>query len=235
MKKIVFLIALCHALFIHPLIAQQRNTFTQDAAKLRGSRFIPYPNFSGSPFLNDKFLLGELELSDGTKIEGIGLNYGTYRDELVYYNPDISSQIVLDKSSLNGFSFIDKTGKKRIFRRMFFTGYFKGDCFFEVLSEGKLSLLSFRKVSLEACDAYYSKSGMSYQPSFVYYVYSPDQLFTQINPTRNSLLSKYDKPNQKLVRKLLRKNGIIIEDEPSFVKAWDLIQEKNIPINLKSQ
>lgn len=218
---IVFIL-ICAA--VH-LFAQEKSPANQDAEKIRGSRFIPYPNYSGSPFLNDKFLLGEIELLDGTKLGNVGLNYGTYRDELIYYNTNISIQIVIDKPSLNGFSFVDQTGRKRIFRRQFFNGYFKGDCFFELLSEGKNSLLVYRKTNLEANSAYYSKTGMAYMPAFVYYIYSPLKGYDPVKISRKSLLSKFTKTDQKLIKKTLRKSGVYITDEISFVKAWNLVGE----------
>lgn len=208
--------------------AQEIQMVNHNAEKIKGSRFIPYPNFTGSPFLNPKFLMGEIEFTDGAKISNLGLNYGTYRDELIYYNSAISTQIVVDKVSLNGFTFTDLSGMKRVFRRLFFDGYFKGDCYFEVLSSGKISLLASRKVTLEACDTYYSKSGMSYQSADTYYLYSPSKGFTPVNSNRNSLLSKFSKPDQKIIKKTLRKNGVYIIDEPSFVNAWNLIVEKKI-------
>lgn len=227
-RKTLFFFIICGLFCCTSLTAQETQSKNQSTEKIRGFRFIPYPNYSGAPFLNDKFLLGEIEFLDGTKTGNLGINYGTYRDELIYYNTAISTQIVIDKNSIKGFSFTDKKGDKRIFKRLYFTGSFKGDCYFEVLSEGKISLLVYRKVNLEASDTYYSKSGMAYLPSYTYYLYSPESGFLPININRSSLLSKFTKPNQKLVKKLLRKNGVYIADEPSFVKAWGLIIEKGL-------
>lgn len=226
MARILLLIILFIGFCAVPSVsAQDDSLVNQYTEKIRGSRFIPYPNYTGSPFLNDKFILGEIELLDGTKIGNIGLNYGTYRDELIYYNTNISTQIVIDKNSLNGFSFIDKTGRKRVFRRQFFTGYFRGDCFFELLSEGKNSLLVYRKTNLEANSAYYSKTGMAYMPTYVYYIFSPQKGYDPVKISRKSLLSKFSKVDQKLIKKTLRKNGVFISDEMTFVKAWNLINE----------
>ena len=227
-KKLNIVAFLLLVLATTSICAQEVQTVNRNAEKIKGSRFIPYPNYTGSPFLNPKFLMGEIELADGTKVGNMVLNYGTYRDELIYYNSVISTQIVVDKISLNGFSFTDLNGVKRVFRRLFYDGYFKGDCYFEVLSSGNISLLASRKVTLEACDTYYSKSGMAYQSADSYYLYSPSKGYFPLNINRNSLLSKFSKPDQKLIRKTLRKNGVYIIDEPSFVTAWNLLVEKKI-------
>jgi hypothetical protein len=216
------------------LIAQETGQNNQKTEKIRGTRFIPYPNYTGKSYLNDKFVLGEIQLNDGTIIGNIGLNYSTYRDELIYYNSAISSQIQIDKISLKGFSFIDKYGKKRVFHRQYGSASLHDECYFEVLSEGAISLLVYRKVNLESCDTYQSKSGLAYQPAYLYYLYSAPNGYLPVNLTRGSLLSKFSKPNQKVVRKLLRKNGIMLTDESGFVKAWNLIEEKGIEVDFKN-
>ncbi|MEI6276250.1 MAG: hypothetical protein WCP08_09680 [Prolixibacteraceae bacterium] len=214
------------------LFAQESIPKNPNSERIRGTRFIPYPNYSGKPYLNDKFIMGEIELNDGTKIANIGLNYSTYRDELIYYNSSVSAQVQIDKISLNGFSLPDKYGKKRVFHRQYCGGSLHGECYFEVLCEGKISLLAYRKVNLESCDTYYSKSGLAYQPGYLYFLYSAEKGYSPVNLTRKSLLSKFNKPNQKLVKKLLRKNGVMLTDEPGFVKAWDLILDNGITLNI---
>jgi hypothetical protein len=230
-SKILFLISLFGILASTELSAQDTKQINQDIEKIRGTRFIPYPNYSGKPYLNDKFVLGEIEFVDKTKIDNVGLSYSTYRDELIYYNTAISAQILIDKISINGFSFDDKNGKKRIFRRMQRAGSLADESYFEILSEGEISLLVYRKVNLEPCDTYYSKSGLAYQPAYAYYLYDKDKGFSPLSLNRNSLLSKFNKSDQKLVRKLLRKNGVFVSDETSFILAWNLIKEKGISVN----
>lgn len=225
---ILFLIGLFAA---STATAQDASLKSSGAEKIKGTRFIPYMDYSGSPYLNDKFFYGEIKFSDGTKVDNIGLRYSSYRDELLYYNKSISTNIIIDKISLKGFSFTDEKGIKRVFRRQNYDGYtFHGECFFEILSEGKISLLSYRKVNLEQCDESYNVYGLAYTKSYTYYMYSPEKGYSTLKISRNSLLSKFDKPNQKLVKKLLRKNSVLINDEASFVKAWNLVMENGIKI-----
>lgn len=227
-RIIIYLTILLLTLSSSDLMAQNLGTGNQSGKKIRGARFMPYPNYTGKPYLYDKFIFGEIEFTDGTKINNIGLSYSTYRDELIYYNTEVSTQIIVDKISLKGFILNVPFGEQRIFRRMQSTGFAKEERYYELLFEGKTSLLAYRKVNLESCDTYYSKSGLAYQPAYIYYLYSPEKGFSALNPTRNSLLSKFNKANQKIVKKLLRKNGIFITDEANLIKAWALIEEKNI-------
>ena len=73
---------------------------------------------------------------------------------------------------------------------------------------------------------------MSYQNDYSYYLYAKDKGYTQVKINRSSLLSKFDKPTQKTVKKLLRKNGVQITNEQGFIRAWDLVKENGIKVKL---
>ena len=234
-NKILYIITLL-CLFSESLLqAQQVFHKKWNDEKIKGTRQIPYGSYSGTPFLNDKFALGEIEFSDGIKLDSIPLRYSSYRDEIIYFNKTISAQIIIDKISLKGFSFIDEHGNKRIFRHQFYNGFFPGERYFEVLSDGDISLLVYRKVVLQICPPYNDNSGnlknMSYQQAFNYYLYNAEKGYELIRINKSSLLSKFDKLTQKTVKKLLRKNRVQITNEQSFVMAWNLLKENGIIIN----
>lgn len=230
-NRILSIITLFGLFVASSLAAQEELPKNLNAEKIKGMSFIPYSSFSGSPYLSEKFLIGEIEFLDGTKAGNLGLRYSSYRDEIIYYNTYLSSQIVIDKISLKGFSFTDGNGVRRVFRRQNYTGYLNGERFFEVLSDGKISLLAYRKVDLGTCDPSYSKLGLAYQQSYSYYIYAAGKGYSPITLSRSSLLSKFDKPNQKLAKKVLRKNKVMFTDEASFVLAWNVLKENGISIN----
>ncbi len=234
-NRILYIITFFGLLAATSLQAQDGFTKKWTAEKIKGTRQIPYAVFSGSPFLNDKFASGEIEFLDGSKMDSLGLRYSSYRDEIIYYNSTIAAQIIIDKISLNGFSFTDGTGQKRVFHRQYYDGFLPGNRFFEVLSDGDIALLVYRKVVLQVCPPYNDDSGvlknMSYQDAYNYYLYNRRKGYDLIRINRNSLLSKIDKLTQKSVKKLLRKNKVEVNDELSFVKAWNLIKENGIIIN----
>lgn len=230
-NRIFFIIPLFVLLAATSLTAQEELPKDMNAEIIKGKGFIPYPSYSGTPFLNMKYQIGEIEFSDGTKARNLGLRYSSYRDELIYFNAYLADQIVIDKISLKGFSFTDVNGEKRIFRRQNYDGFINGERYFEVLSDGQISLLAYRKVDLETCDPSFSKLGLAYKQSYSYYIFSPGKGYSLLKINRNSLLSKFDKPNQKLVKKTLRKNRVMITDEASFVLAWNVIKENGITIN----
>lgn len=231
-KKILIIIIFFGFLAAGSLYAQEKQKKSWNTDKIKGTRFIVYPPYAGTPYLNEKFVIGDIELTDGTIIRDLGLRYSTFKDELIYYNNDISAQIVIDKISLKGFSFDDGNGIKRVFRSQYYDIYFHEQRFFEVLSDGKISLLAYRKADLETCETSYSKFGLAYQQSYRYYFYSAEKGYSPVNLTRNSLLSKFEKPDQKLIKKILRKNDAQFVDESGFVKAWNVIKDSGIKINL---
>src|SRR5674476_1434262 len=166
-NRILYIITFFGLLISTSLQAQDGFTKKWTAEKIKGTRQIPYGVYSGSPFLNDKFATGEIEFSDGSKMDSLGLRYSSYRDEIIYYNATIGAQIIIDKISLNGFSFTDETGQKRVFRQQYYDGFLPGNRYFEVLSDGDIALLVYRKVVLQVCPPYNDNSGvlknMSYQ------------------------------------------------------------------------
>jgi hypothetical protein len=230
-----YIITLFALLAASSLTAQEAVPKNWDSEKIKGSQLIPYPSYTGNPYLTEKFVSGEIEFTDGTKIENLFLRYSTYRDEIIYFNSAISAQIIIDKISLKGFKLFTKEGANRIFRNQYYNGFLPGNRFFEVLGDGDIALLAYRTVVLQYCSVYNNEAGvlknMEYQQNFNYYLYNSKKGYETIRIGKNSLLSKFDKPNQKLVKKLLRNNKIAIRDETGLIEAWKLIQRNRIPIN----
>jgi len=233
--KSLYIVALFGLLASVSLRAQDTIPRGWNTGKIRGSRYIPYFSCNGNPFLTDKFMKGEIEFEDGIKIDNLNLRYSGYKDEVIYLNTRLSAQIIIDRQSLKAFSLIDTGGRVRTFRLQYYSGFLPGKRFFEVLSEGEIALLAYRKVELQTCPVYTDNSGtiknLEYQKNFTYYLYNDKKGYEQIRIGKNSLYSKFDKPNLKLVKKLLRSNKIAISDETGFLKAWNLIQSNRIPIN----
>ena len=235
--KILYLFTFIALVFVTALQAQNGVSPDWNMEKIRGTRYFPYPTAMGQPYLNDKYLSGEIELSDGYKFEDLTLRYSSYRDELIYYNPEILAQIVIDKAFLRGFSLVDEQGTKRIFRLQYYGGFSPGLRFFEVLVDDEIKLLAFRKVELGICDPYNDMTGrlnnQNYQEAYSYYLYHPEKGYELIRINKKSLLSKFSQPDQKLVKIMLRKNRITIDDEKSFVEAWRLIVDRRIEPSCK--
>ncbi len=234
-NRIIYIIMLLGLLTATSSMAQDQESGNWDTEKIKGTRHFPYPSYSGNPYLTDKFISGEIDFADGEKIEKLFLRYSTYRDEVIYFNRGISAQIVIDKLSISGFTLFGDDGTKRVFRQQYFNGFNSGNRFFEVLSDREITLLAYRSVVLQYCPVYNNEIGivknMEYVPSFNYYLYTNKDGYIPIKIGKNPFLSKFTKPNQKLVRKLLRQNKITIKDEPGMVKALELVEANRIAIN----
>lgn len=114
-------------------------------------------------------------------------------------------------------------------------GFLPGDRYFELLSDGDIALLVYRYVVLQIYPIYNDNAGklfnMSYQQAYNYYLYNSKKGYELIRINKNSLLSKLDKLTQKSVKKIFRKNNVLVTDEPSFVRACNLIKENGITIS----
>ncbi len=216
------------------IAAQEPMNRNWDAEKIKGTRHIPYPTYSGFPFLNDSWSPGKIEFASGEIADSLYLRYSSFKDEVVYYNKAITTQIVIDKNSLNGFSFTEKDGRTRVFRKQYYDGFMKGNRYFEVLSDGETDLLSYRKVSLVTTMPYKDEQNilknMVYGTEYQYYFYSQEKGYNLARMNSNSFLSKFVKESQKPIKKLLRKNRIRILDENSFVQAWKVVEKEGFKV-----
>lgn len=227
-KHIFLLLAACCLAQI--ALAQEPARNDWDGPKIKGARIIPFPSYNGSPYLTENWLPGKIELTNGEIIDSLHIRYSSYKDELFYYNSEASSQINIDKATLNGFEFTDIDGLDRVFRKQFFEGYTKTYRFFEILSPGPISIVAHRKTALNTTTAYHDKSGilknMEYVAEPQLYFYSKEKGYTNIKPNTASFLSKFDKNSQKPIKRLLRKNRIRIKTEDSLIQAWEIINKE---------
>jgi hypothetical protein len=202
--------------------------------KIKGVRFMPYLYYRGLPFLSNEWQSGKIEFTTGEIADSLNLVYSSFKDELIYYNKTLSAQIMIDKASLNGFWLTEKNGTTHQFRKQYYNGFSEGDRFFEVLSSGETDLLVYRKVELNTSILYKDEKGalknMAYDPSYQYYFYSPKKGYTFVRLNKNSLLSKFNKQNQKPIKKLLRKNSISVNGEENFVRAWKIIEKEGFKV-----
>lgn len=227
-KNIFFLLAAC--CLAQLALAQEPERTDWDGPKIKGARIIPFPSYTGSPYLTENWLPGNITLSSGETIDSLYIRYSSYKDELFYYNKDATSQINIDKSTLAKFEFIDSDGRNRVFRKQYFESLTKTYRFFEILSDGPISILAFRKTALNSTTAYHDKSGilknMEYVPDHQLYFYSKEMGYTNVKPSTAGFISKFDKQNQKTIKKLLRKNRIKINTEDELIQAWELITKE---------
>ncbi|MFY9151385.1 MAG: hypothetical protein WAO52_05185 [Prolixibacteraceae bacterium] len=230
----LFLFLFCS--FTTDLFAQEPLNRNWDSEKIKGVRSLPYPSYKGFAYMSNTWDPGKIEFTDGEIRDSLYLRYSSYKDEVVYFNKENSSQIVIDKDILKGFSFTEKNGMLHRFKKLPFDDYLKSDRFFEILSEGETDLLVFRKVITVSTTPYKDMEkgplkNMEYVQAYQYYFYSPEKGYTPIRLTRTGLQAKFDKPAQKQIKKILRKNRIKVTDEYNLVRAWKTIENLGFGIH----
>lgn len=206
-----------------------------DGQKIKGVRYIAYPTYTGFPFLTEVWVPGKIEFTNGDIADSLFLRYSSFKDELLYYNKVLSTQIIIDKESIKGFSFTTKEGNIRIFRKQYDDEPTKGEHFFEVISQGSTDLVVWRKVILSSTMSYKDESNtmkdQAYFTSYQYYFYCPEKGYAPVKLNRNALLAEFKESDIKPIRKLLHKNQVRINDEDSFVLAWKIIERAGYKVN----
>lgn len=223
-------------LFSHSGIINAQEPFNRNWAgqKIKGVRHIAYPTYTGFPFLNDTWVAGQVEFNNGEIADSLFLRYSAFKDDLLYYNKPLTSQIVIDKVSLNGFSYTGPDGNLRTFRKLYYDGYMKGDRYFEVLSKGETDLLVYRKRILTTTSPYKDDQQImkdqEYTNAYQFYFYSPGKGFALVRPNLNAFLDVFNELDQKPVKKLVRKNRVRITDEGSLILAWKIVEDAGYKI-----
>lgn len=198
--------------------------------KLGGKVFKMAPEAMAYFLYPDKWVNGEIVFVDGEVFRDVDLRYHALDDELIVYNKHNSKPFVVDKFRVKEFMFNDN-GTQKKFVRLNLTEDDTHGKYFEMLVEGKSSLLAFRYIAERKVDAYIDKSGIKrdteYWAKTSYYAYAPEFRNHKMTPKRKSFYTTF--PNHKKeIRKIFRQTRLLIKDEASMVNAFQLLQNKNI-------
>jgi hypothetical protein len=100
---------------------------------------------NGSPYLSEEFVLGALTIADGTRVEGLKIRYDIYADQMQFIlksdTASINKPMALKSLELEDKTFIYEV--YQVSENVVSAGYF------ELIIEGKLSLLLRRELELE--------------------------------------------------------------------------------------
>ena len=189
--------------------------------------FVP----RGSHFYHSQWCEGYYVLEDGSRIEDSKLRYNSYTDELIVFNPRISTLITADKYSIKEFVTIDQQGVKELFRKMVYNKFPKGDRYFKVLYEGNNILLQRLKTEELHIGMYVDNSGIMRDSEFKliksFYIYTSDQKYFRIYPKRKSFYALFPE-NKKQIRKLFRQNHIDPKNEDELIRTVRLLEVEGI-------
>lgn len=198
--------------------------------KLGGKVFGMAPEAISHFLYPSQWVNGEIVFVDDEIFKNIDLRYHAFDDELIVYNKHNSKPFVVDKFRVREFRF-NEDGIWKKFVRLKLTNNESLGKYYELLVDGRYSLLAFRYVAARKVDAYIDKSGIKrdteYWAKTTYYIYSPEMGGQKISPNRKAFYSTF--PNHKKeIRKLFKQNRLLIKDESSLVYAFQLLQNKEV-------
>lgn len=243
MKNIkIYIGLLIAAFFVQNSVIAQNN---QDwyAERIVGKRFNNSYFFDGSQYVIEDWVKGTLFFENGEKQSDVNMRYNSFLDQLIYFNSRASAEILIDKNTITGFSY-EYNSKTYFYKKYNFDNLSKiyllplkeGTIYFEVIYDGFVDFLCFRKTEMLPCPTYISFSGSEKNQKFVhsyrFYFHHPEKGIFSTKIKRSALLSTYSKKDKKEIRKLLRDNNLVISNEYEFGSALKVIESAGFKMDL---
>jgi hypothetical protein len=199
--------------------------------RLAGDIFIMKSGTVGEQFYNETWTEGNIKLSSGEKVVNKLLKYNALLDELIWFMPDSSRQVRLEKHFIDEFCFNNYKGKAIRFRRIRVSIPLmadSADIFVEVLHEKRASLYAFRKVEKKGSvnriveGVMYSFDKLVSRP--VYIIILPDKTVISFKRIREGTLIKaFPEQFKGSVKDLILENNLSIRTENDLIDLVNLI------------
>ncbi|HBL77797.1 MAG: hypothetical protein A2W90_02185 [Bacteroidetes bacterium GWF2_42_66] len=197
--------------------------------KLQGKKYYQEPAFNDSKFLTNEWCTGDVVLENGDRYDNLKLRLNSHLDELVEYNRRVGSTIMLDKHAISEFNLNFEDGHTEHFRKISFNKYSKDDRYFSILHEGKLSVLLWYKTIEQKITPYYDKNNILRDLKFVltknYYLVLPDKRIVKFTLKNQSFIKMFPEQKQE-IRRLFRKNKVLIKSNEEIVRGVKLIEKE---------
>lgn len=171
-----------------------------------------YTNIKGSPYLQNDWATGSVKLRDGRSFDGMKLKYDQVEDELLFLG-DAEKEMTFSVP-VTEFTLQDKT-----FRR----GYPVGDgapanAFYEVLEEGKMSLLKRTSKKVIEEPAYNAASSVkSIRTNENYYLTASNLQLTKIKKDKKAVLAALPDKKEEL-ENYIKDQRLDLRQEQDLVK-----------------
>jgi len=167
-----------------------------------------------------KWAEGDIIMSDGYVIKDKLIRYNQFYDELIWLRKKDYKTAIVDKETVSEFIIYDKEKKPYAhFKKVRIKNWYEidsTDVFFQILTEGNVSLYTFhRTILIPNTNKLYEKNE--------YYLHKGNDYF-KIAPSRFSLLKALPEYKSQL-RQILRKNRLKVKHEPHLIKAIALLNK----------
>jgi len=173
---------------------------------------------------------GTIETPDGEIHSGYNLRYDAFNDELVALNTRVKGLFSVDKYLVTAFT-VDVPGEgSQTFRKLQLDEFQKQEHFFQVLYEGKVTLLSRIRITEHKTGAYRNKLGAlddrEYKLNQLLYLVKADGSYRFFSPGRKSIMNLFPEQKREL-RQLFRHyftDDFSPEGMPGIIK---LLEQEN--------
>lgn len=198
--------------------------------KLTGRKYHFNSTLKGTVYYNNDWLKGSIVLENGDRHDSIFMKYNTFIEELIIFNERTGAIYILDKPDVSQFEIGTGNGSGKLFRKLYFDRFPRGERYFNVLYPGdKLKLLLWHKTNEEKTNLYRDINGLMRDSEFkltlTYFLLFPDNDLIKIFPNRRSFINLFPE-QKKIVRRLLRRNSINLKREEDMVKAVSLVEKE---------
>ena len=167
-----------------------------------------------------KWAEGDIIMSDGYVIKDKLIRYNQYYDELIWLRKKDYKSALLDKETVSEFIIYDEEKNPYAhFKKVRIKNWYKidsTDLYFQILTEGNVSLYAFRRTIL------IPNRNELYKKNEYYLLKNNDYL--KIEPRRFSLLRALSENKPQLLQ-ILRKNRLKVKHESQLIKAIVLLNE----------
>ena len=202
--------------------------------KLQGEIYFLSSLANNNFFLQKDWVTGSITLTDGDVFENIKLRYMAFGDELVAYNDNVRTLFIVEKKTVKQFTF--KTADigsnvQRKFVNLDSLNLTGGKSYFEELYDGSAKLLAYHFVNELKVTPYTDNAGVmrdtEYKAAVNYFMLTHKNELFRIQRKKASFYKIFPE-HKKEIRKLFRKNRIILIEQNSLIQAFSLLDDAGI-------
>lgn len=187
--------------------------------------FAEYKQVKGSPFLFEDWMQGDIFLDNGKEINNVMIRLDVFAHRILVYHENLKRVVLIEKQHAN--EFILQVGSEEKRYRKLFNVNSKAKvldgCYFEVLSEGEISLFKLNFLDLYTINDPGSIFIEEFYEQKNYIVFVNNE-YRQIRLRKNYFYHNYPQYKDQL-RKYIRKNKLKVGTEKDFVKAVNYLNE----------
>ncbi len=221
----------CMMFFLLParayLQGSDQNIYDADYPVLAGEVVFSTMQYSGSPYLFNRFTGGNVIMLSGAEVPIRFLRYDTLNDELFWMQPGEEGLVKVDKKLITGFHLEHPVQDSliRFYRNTLLEidGLRCHDCFIQVLYEGAFSLYARRSKRISSRSEVVTVGNQSQRvrilnDDFTYMFVYPDGTMRFVSPSARSFANAVPDIYRDL-RRVMRSNNIQVNNDKELVQA----------------